>query len=76
MSDKKAILSAREALLIKTPGITKVEVYAFRDDKIIKLKETMSFEEFLDMPKMKGWKYQTYEPGFCRLIPTQILEKK
>lgn len=54
---------SREALFIKTPPHTLVDVFLYKGDEV--KKETMSFEQFLDMKKLAGYEYKCYQVGFC-----------
>lgn len=54
---------SREALFIKTHPHTLVDVFRYKGDEV--KKETMTFEQFLDMEKLSGYVYRCYQVGFC-----------
>ena len=46
------------------PLDTQIEVISIKGDKVIK--KTMTFDEALNLKKVKGWTYVNYQLGFSK----------
>lgn len=56
-----------EEIYIKTPKDTIVEVYRFKINGKEIRKKRMTFEEFVNMEKLKGYIYKSYQVNFCTI---------
>lgn len=68
MAANKLTQKQKETLYVKTPPETMVDVFRFQNG-IIK-KKTMTFQQYLDMEKQPGCKYQAYQVGYCSIKET------
>lgn len=50
-------------------GETQIEVVALKGKRVSK--KNMSIYDFQKLKKIKGWKYKTYQIGFCQIKATE-----
>ena len=61
--------SVKKELFVKTSPNTIVEVFRFKGNEVISKK--MTFEEFLNLERLTGFRYLAFEVGFCSIKTNQ-----